>query len=347
MLVGMVNLGIKPLIIYWRKLRIMPTKAKNEDQQLETRAQSIPTSTVYSQPWWHGVGNSAMSSVVENINGSLATGAIQSQAHGDGVNKETHTTIAHQSGLNGNNGQEQQHIKHVPSSTPQAMGEHLEPNSQMELVGHSIVLTSYPYPDPHYGGLMTYGAQVHPHLLGIHQTRMPLPLEMEEEPVYVNAKQYHGILRRRQSRAKAELEKKAIKARKPYLHESRHQHAMRRARGCGGRFLNTKKLNNNLTNPTSEKEAKSGSAVLTQSANSSGSEQLNNCDGNSNQQEEMATVQETHKAHTFLNGNSNGHGLFSIYRSESTKSEERGDCFNQERGSVLINRAPYGATAIK
>ncbi|KAK1404650.1 Nuclear transcription factor Y subunit [Heracleum sosnowskyi] len=107
--------------------------------------------------------------------------------------------------------------------------------SGFELGFGKPVSSADPYGDQCYGVFSTYVPQFTGRVM------LPLNLATDDGPIFVNAKQYNGILRRRKSRAKAELKHKLAKSRKPYLHRSRHLHAMRRPRGCGGRFLNTKK----------------------------------------------------------------------------------------------------------
>nr|GMD04197.1 nuclear transcription factor Y subunit A-7-like [Ipomoea batatas] len=92
--------------------------------------------------------------------------------------------------------------------------------------GNAMAQTAYPYPDPYYRSIFApYDTQpypqcfpaqsmVHLQLMGVQQAGVPLPSDAVEEPVFVNAKQYHGILRRRQSCAKAESEKKLHRNRK-------------------------------------------------------------------------------------------------------------------------------------
>ncbi|KAF8110176.1 hypothetical protein N665_0086s0016 [Sinapis alba] len=123
--------------------------------------------------------------------------------------------------------------------------------------GHGL----YPYPDPYYRSVFAHQAYLpHPYpgvqmqLMGMQQQGVPLQCDAIEEPVFVNAKQYHGILRRRQSRAKLEAKNRAIKSKKPYMHESRHLHAINRPRGCGGRFLNAKKKNGDRKEEEEEEE---------------------------------------------------------------------------------------------
>ncbi|XP_052174608.1 nuclear transcription factor Y subunit A-3 [Diospyros lotus] len=124
------------------------------------------------------------------------------------------------------------------------------PSDEVDYGKSFISVASIPlsYTDPYHRGLLpAYGPHAmvhHPQMLGWEPARVPLPLGLaQDEPTYVNAKQYRAILRRRQHRAKLEAQNKLPKARKqPYLHESRHLHALKRARGSGGRFLNTKKL---------------------------------------------------------------------------------------------------------
>lgn len=103
--------------------------------------------------------------------------------------------------------------------------------------GQPVICTKYPVVDQCYGLFSTFGPQISGRIM------LPMSTTTDDVPIYVNAKQYHGIIRRRKSRAKAALENKLPRNRKPYMHRSRHLHAMRRPRGCGGRFLNTKELN--------------------------------------------------------------------------------------------------------
>lgn len=73
-------------------------------------------------------------------------------------------------------------------------------------------------------------------LQGLQRYPIAASSDCEEEPLYVNAKQYHRIMKRRAARAKLEQEGRIPKTRQKYLHESRHRHAMNRVRGEGGRF---------------------------------------------------------------------------------------------------------------
>ncbi|CAM9707617.1 unnamed protein product, partial [Ectocarpus sp. 13 AM-2016] len=75
-------------------------------------------------------------------------------------------------------------------------------------------------------------------------SRVALPTDQvtEDPPTYVNAKQYRRIMKRREARAKLEARRKVAPQRKTFLHKSRHDHAMRRVRGPGGRFLTKAEL---------------------------------------------------------------------------------------------------------
>nr|DAD49072.1 TPA_asm: hypothetical protein HUJ06_019009 [Nelumbo nucifera] len=185
----------------------------------------------------HNIKKLGLQSQEQDSSSTQSTGQShhEVEAVGSGHNGQC---ISEQSGLTESYGKQAGgHIKPVLSlGTPD-----LVVPSQIDY-SQSVACIPYPYAEPYLSGYLTaYVPQTV--MIGMVPARIPLPLGLsEDEPIYVNAKQYRGILRRRQSRAKLEAQNKLVKSRKAYLHESRHLHALKRARGSGGRFLNIKQL---------------------------------------------------------------------------------------------------------
>ncbi|KAF6152357.1 hypothetical protein GIB67_006011 [Kingdonia uniflora] len=232
----------------------------------QTSVHSMSPSAGNGTSWWHPSGSqnpqssppscrnlyldSPRKKNLKQIDNKLQDQESSSSQSTGQSHQELATSVAgHLHGKSGSNG----------SSGSQAGG-HMKPAlslgtsdtvfPQQVEYGQPMARIPYPHATPYFGGMWAaYGPQaiMHPQIVGTTSARVALPLDPPEvgpgpEPVYVNAKQYRAILKRRESRAKLEAENKVTKDRKPYLHESRHLHALKRVRGSGGRFVNTKKM---------------------------------------------------------------------------------------------------------
>lgn len=105
---------------------------------------------------------------------------------------------------------------------------------------------------------------------------------------------------------------------------------MRRARGSGGRFLNTKKLEGDVEKLSSGEQSKSGEITSTQSSYSASSTHFARNDN------EASSVQEICKGH-FGSGRD-----LALYHTESTARCQANCCLSADNWNSLVTRAPKG-----
>ncbi|KAL2503082.1 Nuclear transcription factor Y subunit A-10 [Forsythia ovata] len=203
-------------------------------------------------PWWCGLGSQPATtaahgeafshlksvSVNQSETGNKLAAKQGEDQQGLGKGNAAHFTFLSDDLVSAANG-----------AKSQLQGARMEYQGHFELgFGQPLICGKYPLAEQCYGVYSTYGPQAEGRVM-----LLPLNMTTDEGPIFVNAKQYRGIIRRRKSRAKAEMENKVFKPRKQFLHMSRHLHAKRRPRGNGGRFLNTKISNGNQDNSNMNK----------------------------------------------------------------------------------------------
>lgn len=134
----------------------------------------------------------------------------------------------------------------------------------------------------------------------------------------------------------------------PYLHESRHQHAIRRARGNGGRFA--KKTEVEASNHMNEeKDMGTGQVPLSRSISSSGfgslpSDSAETWNSPSVQQDARGSqVHERFEERNYANVLQSS-STFCLHSGERV---EEGDCSGQQRGSILSEHTSQRRLAIQ